>query len=151
MASESAYPEVISEAEWLWAAESKGVLRRSISSGWGCVALLVHPERGIPGELVEGWGRHVAGHYGSDEGRLVNSRGILQIPWPALADGSGLVPLDLLLATSNSPTDPCPEAEAIADGWRRGNDEYFRQNRKNGIRTFQDDAIAELLYSSSKL
>lgn len=144
-------PDLIAEAEWLWAAESKRVLSRSISSGWGCVALLVHPERGIPRELVEGWGRHVGGQYGLDEGRLVNIRGILQIPWPALADGSGLVPLDLLLATSNSPTVPCPEVEAIANGWRQGHDEYFRQNRKNGIQTFQDDAIAELLYGSSKL
>jgi hypothetical protein len=141
----SSLPDLITEAEWLWAAENKHPPNQCISSNWGCVVLLIHPEKEIPQDLLDGWAKHVAASYREDDGRLVDRRGILQIVWPKLTDGSGIVPLHLLLATSNSPTLPYPSVEAIATGWRSGNDEYFRQNRNNGIQTFQDEAIAELL------
>jgi hypothetical protein len=138
-------PDLITEAEWLWSAESKRALERRISSSWGCVAMLSNPEKEIPEGLLDGWAQHLAASYEEDAGRLVNRRGILQIVWPKIADGSGIIPLHLLLATSNSPTLPYPNVEAIATGWRSRNGEYFRQNRNNGIQTFQDDAITDLL------
>jgi hypothetical protein len=144
--------DLVEEAEWLWAAESKSPRNRNISSGWGCVALLCHPERRIPLDFLEGWARHVAANSGADSARLVNDRGILQISWPVLVDGSGLNPLDLLLATSNSPKPlppPDPAVEAIACGFR-AKDEYFRENRRNGIQTFQDDDIIRVMSSGTK-
>jgi len=61
------------------------------------------------------------------------------------------LPLDLLLATSNDRDPTCPTVHEVADAWNREPDndrraEYFRQNRKNGIYTFQDHAIEELLH-----
>ena len=61
------------------------------------------------------------------------------------------MPVDLLLATSNDPQPTDPTVEEIADAWKNepGADprgEYFRCNRENGIYTFQDHAIDELLH-----
>jgi len=53
-------PDLITEAEWLWSAESKHPPERRISSSWGCVALLSHPEKEIPQDLLDGWAQHVA-------------------------------------------------------------------------------------------
>lgn len=66
-----------------------------------------------------------------------------------LSEG-GPAPLDLLLATSNDPEPTYPTVQEIANAWNREPDserraEYFRQNRKNGIHTFQDHAIEERL------
>ena len=73
---------------------------------------------------------------------------MLLIDWPRLK-GGGPAPLDLLLATSN-PEPTYPTVREIADAWNREADterrgEYFRRNRENGIHTFQDAAIEELL------
>jgi hypothetical protein len=80
---------------------------------------------------------------------LVDDRGTLLIRWPDLPAG-GPVPVDLLLATSNDPETIYPTVQEIANAWkcepdneRRG--EYFCRNRENGIYTFQDHAIEELL------
>lgn len=141
----SSLSDLVREAEYLWAAERKCPPDTHISSNWGCVALMSHPQREIPQDLLDGWSRHVATKYQADDGRLVNCQGMLQIVWTRLVDGSGSVPLDLLLATSNSPTLPYPSVEAIADRLSSGSNEYFRQNRNSGIQTFQDSAIAGLL------
>jgi len=148
------------EAEHLWAAERKGDLNGLISANWGCVALLNHPDRHVPQELLDTWAMRVARerHYGNilqapGEGPLVSERGLLQIPWPTLIDGNDAVPLDLLIATANQPTlegEPksYPTPEMIANAWRmdrNNNVSYFWNNIRFGIRTFEDDAIRERL------
>lgn len=151
--------DLIAEAEWLWSAEDNKVPSlcalsptQSISAGWGCVALLRNPQSNVPRELLDGWAERVSReqHYNANERRLVDSRGTLLIDWPHLTEG-GLAPLDLLLATSNDPEPTCPTVQEIADAWNREPDnerraEYFRRNRENGIYTFQDHAIEELLH-----
>jgi hypothetical protein len=156
----SSAADLIAEAEWLWSAEDNKVPSlsvrppaQSISAEWGgCVALLRNPQSNVPQELLDRWAERVLSeqHYNANERRLVDGRGTLLIDWPHLTEG-GPVPLDLLLATSNDPAPTCPTVQEIADAWNRqpGNDrraEYFRQNREDGIYTFQDHAIEELLH-----
>lgn len=156
----SSASDLVAEAEWLWSAESNNVPRLCFSSPerrisakakWGCVALLRNPRKEIPQQLLDYWADRVSKEpgYSANDRRLVDNRGMLQIDWPQLLDGSGLVPLDLLLATSNDPESAYPRAEAIAGGWNRekgaGKGEYFRRNRESGIWTFQDQEIAKLL------
>jgi hypothetical protein len=150
--------DLIREAEWLWSAEDNKVPslcnqspKQSISATWSCVALLGNPQSNVPHEVSGRWAERVSREkqYNANEQRLVDSRGTLLIQWPNLTEG-GPVPLDLLLATSNDPAPAYPTVQQIADAWnrepnneRRG--EYFRSNRENGIYTFQDRAIEELL------
>ena len=143
--------DLIVEAEWLWSAEHNSVPRgccpipdHAISATWGCVALLRNPSRDIPQEILDGWAQRVAKDKASEGKHLVDGRGILQIQWPDVADDTGPVQLDLLLATSNNPKPqkgPYPSVEAIAAAWRAKGDDYFRNNRAHGIHTFQDQEI----------
>jgi len=157
----SSVDDLILEAEHLWAAEQNATVSRQISAGWGCVTLLCNPDRTIPQMFLTGWANRVGQErkYGnvpqtSEEGLLVSARGLLQIAWPqCVADGVA-APLDFLLATATRPTltgtqVSYPTVEMIANAWNAdaGNHvEYFRKNNENGIRTFQDDAILQLLH-----
>ncbi|MGH9747966.1 MAG: DUF2934 domain-containing protein [Candidatus Acidiferrales bacterium] len=151
--------DLIAEAEWLWSAEDNEVPSRcslppkpSISAEWGgCVALLRNPQSNVPQEVLDGWAERVLReqHYNANDRRRVDCKGTLLIDWPHLSEG-GPVPLDLLLATSNDPEPAYPTVQEIADAWNREPDnerrgEYFRRNKENGIHTFQDHAIGELL------
>ena len=80
---------------------------------------------------------------------MIDRSGRLLVPWPALVGGGGPTPLDLLLATATDPTledqgTKYASAETVAAAWNRENYDrvsYFRNNVRDGIRTFQDDAI----------
>jgi hypothetical protein len=144
---------LIAEAEWLWAAERKDVPclsnfpERIISAGWGCVALLCNPQTPIPAEIAEGWAQRVASERAARTRHLVDTRGLLQIPWPNLLDGTPIA-LDLLFATSTNPKprNEYPDATRVANAWLDANDaSYFRRNRDNGIHTFQDEEIEQHL------
>jgi hypothetical protein len=145
--------DLIAEAEWLWSAERKQVPclsnspERIISAGWGCVALLYNPQSHIPPETVEGWAQRVAREDAARNKHLVDARGLLQIPWPNLLEGTPLG-LDLLLATSTNPKprNEYPVATLVARAWLDANDaSYFRRNRDSGIHTFQDEEIEQQL------
>jgi hypothetical protein len=151
--------DVINEAEWLWAAERRIVPRgeqnldHKLFSHWGSVALLMNPNVQIQQSWQDCWAKAVA--TASDEAamawRLEDDRGLLQLPWPKLAESDDSTPLDLLLATTNSPTltdNLYPTAQEVADAWNHevgGSAEYFRKNRSCGIHTFEDDAITNFL------
>jgi len=164
--------DLITEAEWLWAAEEKKVTclkderrrqaetSRAICASWGYVALLVNPalaedtKKGMAAErLRKQWAKHVSQLYGKKPERLksclVDKRGLLQItPWPQIADCEGTLGLDLLLATSNCPEPKPPTIKAIVRAWSRDGGEhvdYFWKNYHNGFRTFQDEKIKERL------
>jgi hypothetical protein len=153
--------DLIAEAEQLWAAErSAPQTNGRISANWGAVAVLTHPHSVIPQELLDGWAHRVGlepdygfFRYTACDGPPISDRGFLQIAWPTLAQASTDLPLDLLLATVTNPTlqgNPAafPSAETIADAWKGDiarNVEYFWSNRKNGILTFEDQAIKEHL------
>jgi len=84
----------------------------------------------------------------------VDADGILQIPWPTVIAVNSPLVLDLLLATATQPDltrdppwYPTP-TQMIADQWRsdtNNNVRYFRNNVRDGIRTFEDDAIGAAL------
>ena len=152
----SSVDDLISEAEHLWAAEQNAAVSRQISAGWGCVTLLCNPDRNIPQTFLTGWATRVAQerNYGNvpqmpEEGRLVGADGLLEISWPRRVSDGMEIPLDLLLATATGPTlagTPLsyPTVEMIANAWRvdrNNNVEYFWENQRHGIDTFQDDEI----------
>lgn len=166
---------LIGEAEALWRAECKEgaklISKQKTSASWGCVALIAHPKferngEGIRlGTLFDGWKAHVSheqnyselSDYGAFDGSSVNSDGILQIDWPELADGSGPLALDLLLATVTKPevdanSREYPSVAMVAEAWKRGDEKYVRYfwcNRSHGIHTFQDDDIVTFLNTCS--
>ena len=152
--------DLIGEATALWTAETtRGENpKKRISASWGCVALLQNSERPIPTGLRDQWTRHVSAEpcYGnlnsaSGEEVLVDDSGFLNITWPTTDKGIDLG-VDVILATATNPTivgGRYPPVEDIAAAWRAGKGKadgrYFRNNRRQGIRTFQDDMIEKLL------
>ena len=120
----------------------------------------------LPGILFDAWAARVAEEkhfrtkarcYDSQayavKGRAaISNSGELQIAWPVFADtGAAVDSFDLLLATATRPTPDrntrdYPTAEQIAAAWRyTGNPQYFLENCKHGIHTFQDDEIRKHL------
>jgi hypothetical protein len=155
--------DLIIEAEWLWSAEESTNAKEAVprfcacsperrvspSAGdWGCVALLGNPNREIPRQLLDEWANRVAkeAHYNANKRRLVDPQGMLQIDWPSLSSDGGPVPTDLLLATSNDREATSPTVQEIADAWNQNpRVDYFSNNRKHRIETFQDEEIEKLL------
>ena len=152
--------DLIKEASWLWAAETKssdGPTDR-ISAGFGCVALLENPDLGISDELRKEWTDRIAGEpsYGdlvrvNGEIDVVDTSGFLNISWPRTVAGTS-VKLNALLATANSPRGSrrgYPSPQKIADAWSTpdGREEvgYFWNNRKHGITTNEDAEIESWL------
>lgn len=152
--------DLFEEATALWTAESaKGDNpKNSVSGGWGCVALLENPEHTIPKALRERWTQRVSmepchGKLNSAVGEecAVDDRGFLNISWP-ITQRDAKHSVDVILATATNPTiveGRYPPVEDIAAAWRvgKGNADgrYFRNNRRDGIETFQDGRIAKLL------
>jgi len=152
--------DLFEEAEYLWAAECLTQRDGTISRPWGCVTVLFNPDRDIPRDISEGWARRVAlaKPYGNilqtdAEGELMSRQGLLRIEWPRLVHDDSPLPLDTLLATATQPTltgtpRNYPTVEMIANAWRHDqadNVKYFRNNVRDGIRTFEDNAIAAAL------
>jgi hypothetical protein len=156
--------EIVSEAEALWLAESPdgSARKRSerLGAGWGCVTLLPNPHSVVPLTLLDAWAERVERNPAYDHRQFsvlgapaIDERGILQIDWPnSLDTGKAIEGVDILLATVTRPTpDPAtggfPSAAELARAWNEaGNASYFRQNRKSGIHTFQDEEIEALLH-----
>ena len=153
------------EAEQLWKAEAPDGKNRKngknrISAGWGCVALLEHPKRSLSDAGRSRWKQRVSREecdYGQlnsavDEEPAVDQQsGLLKIPWPTPVEGPDL-PCDVLLATATNPTivgGRYPSPEQIADAWKtpggKQHVDYFSNNRKHDIETFQDREIEEQL------
>jgi hypothetical protein len=156
----STLQDLIAEAECLWKAEEPDAQAHRIASTWGCVAVLCHPERTIPEDVLRGWADRVSREpdYGrvsqtKDEGILVGRNdGLLRIEWPRLAESGAAADFDLLLVTANDPrisasSPTYPTAQAIAEAWNRAGHhvEYFWNNIDSGICTFEDDRIRALL------
>jgi hypothetical protein len=74
---------------------------------------------------------------------VVNANGLLDIGWPNMLDGRP-ADFDLILATATKPDAERPIAHAIADAWlarNTGDENYFFNNVRHGIRTPDDIAI----------
>lgn len=153
---------LIGEARALWRAERADgdAPVDALGASWGCVALLKNPKRKIPNSWLSYWKETAAKDpqppYGLEraakEKPVVDTHGMLLIPWPrAVGEKNSVSSLDLLLATATNPTieQGCyPSAQVVAEAWNRAAPKwcaYFWQNRKNGILTFEDEAIQQLL------
>jgi hypothetical protein len=154
--------DIVSEAEALWLAESPdgSARKRSerLGAAWGCVTLLPNPQS-VVRTLLDAWAEGVGGNLSYDHrpfsvlgASAIDERGILQIDWPDDLDtGKPIEGVDILLATATRPTpDPAtgdfPSAAEVARAWNEAGDaSYFRNNRKSGIHTFQDEEIEMLL------
>ena len=153
--------DLISEAEFLWIAERSPDSRPNdrISADWGCVALVENQDRPISDKLREAWTKRVSRErcYGqsmnsaSGEKVAFDRSGFLNIPWPRSTDGSELG-FNALIATATNPTivgGSYPSAQQIANAWNTHEDrehvDYFLNNKKHGIKTFQDVEIEECL------
>lgn len=162
----SSHKDLIHEAKQLWWAEQSCRPAKSdigLATDWGCVALLTNPKgQKLPPEWRDAWMKTVSEtgqrSYGglkcaSDEEPIVDASGMLKIDWPRAVDSGKLgqlTRLDLLLATANEPDlvgSQYASSQAIANAWIRvpGEARYFRENRKSGIETFQDESINALL------
>lgn len=153
---------LIGEAQSLWRAEqsSDAVPGHALGGSWGRVALLENPKRKISPDWLDYWKQVLSKDHqppaGLDcaerEKPSVDSEAMLQFPWPVTVDGENLTSaLDALLATTTNPTidrGRYPTAKVVATAWNHAQPkwcEYFWQNRKNGIFTFQDESIERLL------
>lgn len=152
--------DLFTEAEQLWAAEQNATHEPdgTIATRWGCVGLLEHPRGPLDREERERWTKRVQREpcYGNlpharDERPAVSESGFLSIDWPETVNGS-LLEWDVLLAAVTCPTlvnGEYPSPSVIARAWQtsegRSEVKYFRENRKNGIRTFQDGEIEAML------
>ena len=118
--------DVVMEAKHLWDAERNGNGDNDVSTGWGCVGLLLNPDSQVPNEQLNRWNKLVRdkpcyGQMKSAEGECmaVSRNGFLDIPWPKLVDDSPLR-LHALLATATNPTIVCgryPSAREIGNAW----------------------------------
>jgi hypothetical protein len=140
----SSVDDLVNEARWLWAAETKrvpesqdGELPKGLSDTWGSVAIL--PSLNTPEPILKGWREMFDAQ---DETLMVRTGGRLDIDWPTIAGDEPSVLFDLLLATTNRPTSVDSTPEQIAEAWNTfGFRNYFEENRKAGIITFQDSEI----------
>lgn len=153
--------DIIEEAEFLWAAEiNQKNTNGKYWSRWGSIGLLHNPNSIFPDNYFSKWSSvtESADDYGkinhakSERSVLTNS-GFLNISWPTCKNKYESLPFDIILATATNPTigkenGHYPNAKMIASAWKndnQGNDNYFWKNRENGIHTFQDETINNIL------
>jgi hypothetical protein len=142
--------DLMMEARWLWSAETKSVPSTEgvepgpeVSASWGRVATLLAPDVYVPDDFLQ---RLSSAAGTGDAELLVDDRSTLDIAWPSPSGGDMTIPYDLLLATTNRPTDKNPTARMIAEAWStNGYRDYFDNNQRAGITTFQDDDIRRYL------
>lgn len=153
--------DLIEEAKLLWAAETNNEsMNGRFWASWGSVGLLRNPNAEFPDNYFSKWSNttKIAQDYGNidhtkSEKSVLSKGGFFNLSWPSRKASDKHLPFDLILATATKPSiensNGCyPNVRTIADAWRKdnqGNKEYFLENRKNGIRTFQDKKIMNLL------
>lgn len=142
----------MASAEGLWKKSGP-----SLNKSWGTVGLLINPklEKSKSLEIIiERWTK-IYGEYNwnkldyqiENENEIIDENGFLKIDWTNEMDE-----FDFLIATL---TVPKPKkiltGKAIAEKMiETGYDEYFLNNYKNGISTFQDDVIMNTLSNHKK-
>jgi len=124
---------------------------------WGVVGLLKNPSVHLPDSLLKPWQEYfrtrtaestVFSDHAKSEPAIIRQNGLLRLRWPTLVRGRAC-DLDLLLATPTAPTlvaGRYPTAQTIAEAYTRANlPDYFLNNLRADIRTFQDGPISRSL------
>ncbi|MCI0679524.1 MAG: hypothetical protein L0Z63_10860 [Actinobacteria bacterium] len=134
------FEDLLHEAEALWMAERNAEASAGISASWGCVGALFGPN--VPGSLGEEWAVNFPAK--AAEHLPIDERGQLLIDWPTRRSDNTRLDLDVILATATVPEQTRPTAENIARAWTdqsNGEERYFIENVRHGIRTPDDYAI----------
>ncbi len=115
---------------------------------WGCLAVLVNPKVGknIAKELKDYWSKKIGKKFDPSEYRIgkekpiVSSIGMLQFDWQVEYGN-----FDFVVVTATKPNiDPIPESDDLAAYFSKDSN-YFENNYKAGILTYQDTAIRAVL------
>ena len=133
--------DLIEEAKALWRAEDAKATSGTIGKGWGCVGALFRLNT-VNGKLVADWTARFR-KMNAQGVSVVDSKGMLNIPWPNTLDGQP-VDFDVILATATKPEAERPTVRAVADAWIDQSNEqeaYFFNNVQHGIRTPDDCEI----------
>lgn len=135
--------DLVKEAEELWRAERNTSTGSGIRTSWGCVGVRFRDDLDHSG-VANGWSQY----FRSDDSPIapIDHLGTLGIPWPVLATDGTPVAADVILATATRAEPSWPTSEEIADAWvqqNQGHERYFFLNVQNGIRTADDQAIAQ--------
>ena len=154
--------DIINEAKALWNAEQKEdrQIKDRISAKWGTVGILKNPTKDYPPEIFSDWKKfYNPNGFGQVkflmcEERPISNEGILSINWPRRVSDDSPIDFDFFLATVTAPTyisdnsnEREPYPEEIAQEWIRAHKavEYYTNNRKDNITTFQDKEICKEL------
>jgi hypothetical protein len=132
---------LFSEAEALWKAEQPDAPPGKIAASWGCVGLLFR-DQPPPADWSASWADGFRARQASHVPPL-DGKGFLNIPWPQTVSG-GTIDADLILATATRANNKRPTSNEIADAWidqNGGNERYFFENVRHGIRTPEDSQI----------
>lgn len=137
--------DLVDEAEALWRAERNATTGSGICAEWGCVGALFRGDLD-DARVMNGWSQHFRSACAPTA--PVHQDGILGIAWPvSMTDGAPVV-ADVILAAATQAEASRPSPSQIADAWieqNNGKERYFFQNVQSGIRTADDQAIAQRL------
>ncbi len=148
------------EAAELWHAERTNSNKVSfeISHSWGAVGILFNPQINVHEDICKGWQEFYRGQevkveliHTKTESPIINDNGFLNIQWPKYVSNDLSVDIDFILASATKPElkhGRYPTTYSIAQAWLDDNQgfvEYFEQNVINGITTFQDKRLLEIL------
>ncbi|PIQ23925.1 hypothetical protein COW64_21615 [bacterium (Candidatus Blackallbacteria) CG18_big_fil_WC_8_21_14_2_50_49_26] len=125
---------LLKEAHSLWRAESPHSKPGSINASWGTVGILFSEQ--VPDNIRIEWSnqRH------ETVSPVIN--GELNIPRPAKKSDGLDISMDFILATATKSEEKIPKAVEIAKAWiENGYEDYFFNNVKHGIRTYEDIRI----------
>ena len=136
----------MASAEGLWKKE-----KPSLNKSWGTVGLLINPKlknsRNL--EIIKERWSHIYSEYDlkpskyiiDKEPSIINENGFLSLDWTDEMEN-----FDFLIATLTEPNKSLPKAKEIAERMNeKGYNEYFLNNNKYGIYTFQDEEIIKYL------
>ena len=135
--------DLVDEAEALWRAERNQTAGSGICAEWGCVGALFRGDLD-DARIVNGWSQHFRSACAPTA--PVRQNGTLGIAWPVSVTDGTPVAADVILATATQAEVSRPTSDQIADAWIKqdqGHERYFFLNVQNGIRTADDQWIAQ--------
>ena len=151
--------DLAGEAEALWGAEQTTARPTGrVSATWGAVGLLCNPNTSDLESIRTSWMARTAQEqqnyrefpHTNSEVAALDPGGMLNISWPETRSGA-LQGLDMLLATATRPNcladDAYPSASTVATAWVSEPEQaqYFHENRRAGITTFDDPSIVRYI------